>query len=165
MISIGVVMSVLAACAGQRTPPAEATISEAPPPWAAPRDAISWIELAGLEPERLDTTTNQRIIELRVIVDGQPVEVPAYIGVDRVRALQASAHTHDATGKVWLEGGQAREVTVGQFFTLWGVRLDEDCLGATCGGTRITAERGGSVSDADTALALGDAEVITVEVG
>ena len=41
---------------------------------------------------------------------------------------------------MWLEGARAREVTLGQFFTLWGVRFDGRCLGAACGTLTVTAD-------------------------
>ena len=63
-----------------------------------------------------------------------------YIGMDRPRALQGPAHTHDDSGTVWLEGRGADTVTLGQFFTLWGVRFHPRCLGATCGVVTVTAE-------------------------
>ena len=68
------------------------------------------------------------------------------IGLDLPRALQAPAHTHDASGTVWLEGAGAGTVTLGQFFTVWGVRFDGRCLGAACGQLTVTAD-GRAVAD------------------
>src|SRR5699024_1535215 len=127
VLVIGFLFGGVTACApGQETPP-PAVMRTTSPPWDAPRDAVANIEAADLLAEPLDTTTNQRIIDLEVVVDGEPVEVPAYIGIDRLRALQAAAHTHKAGGEVWLEGSEALTVTLGQFFTLWGVRFDHGC--------------------------------------
>lgn len=123
-----------------RAQPAPATIATTPPPWAAPRDAVSHIDLAGLPHVPLDETAGQRVLTLAVTVQGQPVRVPAYIGVDRVRAIQAPVHTHADDGVVWLEGRGSDEVTLGQFFTLWGVRMDARCLGASCNGVRVLVD-------------------------
>jgi hypothetical protein len=112
--------------------PAPAVQRSAPPPWSAPRDAVAYIEAAGLEAQPATSNGNSRVIELRITVDGIPVEVPAYVGMDRVRAVQAAAHTHDTSGQVWLEGRGADDATLGQFFTLWGVRFDDHCLGSAC---------------------------------
>lgn len=131
------------------------------PPWDAPRDAVANIDAADLQAEPLDTTTNQHIIELEVVVDGQPVELAPYIGIDRIRALQAAAHTHDSSGEVWLEGTEAREVTLAQFFTLWGVRFDAECLGAACRSLTVTAD-GEQVSD-PTGLVLATTRSVRVE--
>ena len=77
---------------------------------------------------------------MAIAIDGTPVALVPYIGMDRPRALQGPAHTHDDSGTVWLEGRGAEEVTLGQFFTLWGVRFDADCLGAACGGVTVTMD-------------------------
>ena len=90
----------------------------------------------------LSSNENSRLVDLRITVDGAPVEVPAYLGIDRVRALQAAVHTHDTSGQVWLEGRHTDAVTLGQFFTVWGVRFDDQCLGSACEGrwSRSTAK-------------------------
>ena len=31
-------------------------------------------------------------------------------------------------------------MTLGQFFTVWGVRFDANCLGATCGELEVTTD-------------------------
>ena len=49
-------------------------------------------------------------------------------------------HTHDTTGQVWLEGRSIDQITLGQFFTVWGVRFDSGCLGAACDQVRVTAD-------------------------
>lgn len=123
-----------------RPDPEPAVMRESAPPWDAPRDAVSYIEAAGLPEQPLDTDSDPWILDLEVTVDGEPVEVPAYIGVDRLRAVQAPVHTHDVPGEVWLEGEGNRDVTLGQFFTLWGVRFDGDCLGDACGDVVVTAD-------------------------
>ena len=54
---------------------------------------------------------------------------------------------HWAMATLWLEGRGADEVTLDQFFRLWGVRFDARCLGATCG-TLIVAADGRTIPDA-----------------
>lgn len=89
----------------------------------------------------LNLADNQSVLTLRVQVDGCSVEVPAFIGVDRVRAVQAAVHTHDSSGKVWLEGNRNRGVTLGDFLTVWGVRLDPQCLGGSCGQLTVRVDQ------------------------
>lgn len=162
VLVIGSLVVGVTACApGHETPP-PAVMRTTPPPWDAPRDAVANMEAADLVAEPLDTTTNQRIIDLEVVVDGAPVEVPAHIGVDRLRALQAAAHTHQPGGEVWLEGSEALTVTLGQFFTLWGVRFDDGCLGGVCGTVEVTAD--GEPVDDPAALVLAETRSVRVEV-
>ena len=132
-------MLILAGCV-QQAPPEPAVLRSGAPPWPAPRDGISYFELAGVPSSRLDDRTGQQVLTIGIRIDDTEVPLVPGIGMDLPRALQAPAHTHDASGTVWLEGAGAREVTLVQFFTLWGVRLDSRCLGAACGTLTVTAD-------------------------
>ena len=138
---------------------APAELRTSPPPWDAPRDAISYIRAAGFEPQPLNLTDNQHVVLIKISIDGQPVGIPAYVGIDRLRAVQAPVHTHDATGSVWLEGRDTSAVTLGQFFTVWGVRFDGGCLGARCGSLHVTVDGKTVDSDARAVRLAGGREV------
>ena len=72
-------------------------------------------------------------MKVAVSIDGAPVQIPADIGVDRVRAEQAAIHTHATDGVVYVEAKtKAERPTLKQFFDLWGVRYDANCLGDAC---------------------------------
>lgn len=133
------VLLVLSSCVRQVAPPPAAERST-PPPWSAPKDAVSYIAAAGLEAQPLSSNENSRVVNLRITVDGAAVEVPPYVGIDRLRAVQAPVHTHDSTGQVWLEGRETDGVTLGQFFHVWGVRFDDHCLGSACRGLVVTVD-------------------------
>ena len=137
-----------------------AVIRVTPPPWDAPRDTISYIEAAGLPAEPLNSTGETHIVSMTIVVDGWKVPIPAYVGMDRLRAQRAVVHTHDTTNQVWLEGRDIDDVTLGQFFTVWAVRFDSRCLGAACGEVTVTAD-GRPVTDPQY---LRLAEVERVEV-
>ncbi len=154
-----VVLLVLASCVRQATPTPAAQRST-PPPWSAPRDAITYITAAGLQPQPLGSNGNSSVVNLKITLDGVPVEVPAYVGIDRLRAVQASMHTHDASGQIWLEGPETDAVTLGQFFTIWGVRFDDRCLGSACRGLRVIVD--GEVSPAPTEVLLADSRIIEI---
>lgn len=150
----------LASCVKPAAPD-PAVIRDTPPPWSAPRDAVSYIDKAGLGRLPLDAADDPHVVTVTVVVAGQPVEVPPYIGIDRLRAVQAPCHTHDTSGTVWLEGAGGRDVTLGQFFDLWGVRLTSTCLGATCGSVVVTVD--GTVAAAPRDVRLRDATTVHVE--
>ncbi len=130
-----IALVVLAACAPPPPRPAAAVLRETPPPWPAPRDAVSYIAKAGMPtlPWQYRPVEQFRT-RLVVYVDGNPVTVPAYVGVDRVRGVQAPIHTHDESGWIWVEPKAPETFTLGQFFDLWGVRFTRDCLGDRCAG-------------------------------
>lgn len=143
-----------------RPDPDPAVMRQTPPPWDAPRDAISYIREAGLPELPLDEDSDPFIVSLEITLDGRPVALPPFIGVDRLRAIQAPAHTHDDTGDLWLEGQDNREVTLGQFFTLWGVHFDGACLASACGGVEVLAD--GTPVDDPAGLVLRGNERIQV---
>lgn len=145
-----------------RPEPAPAVQRDTPPPWDAPRDAISYIQAAGLRELTLGDDADPWILDLRVAIDGDPVEIPAYIGIDRLRAIQAPVHTHEVGGEVWLEGAENRESTLGHVFELWGVRLSDECLGAACGGVTVTVD-GQPVDGDPTQVMLRGAKLVEVD--
>ncbi len=156
-------MLVLLVCAGCVSPvdPAPAEERSTPPPWGAPRDAVSFIEAAGLEVQPTASRENSHVTQVDISIDHAPVQIPAYVGVDRVRAQQAGVHTHDASGQVWLEGRNTADITLGQFFTVWGVRFDGRCLGAACHSLAVTVDGSPLTSD-PRAVRLSDSRSIAV---
>jgi hypothetical protein len=84
----------------------------------------------------------------------QPVTVPAGVGIDitdpGVKTTPSEAgdtyggieecadpcisplHSHDPSGVMHTESTQSRFNTLGEFFTEWGVRLDDRCVGGYC---------------------------------
>jgi hypothetical protein len=115
------------------------TMARTPPPWPAPviHGGADYIRAAGLpllEKEALEVHFHAH---LDVVVDGTPVPVPAYIGfavVAQGKANVTTVHTHDAAGIVHIEAPGRATYTLGQFFTEWGVRFDQQCLGSLCAG-------------------------------
>ena len=68
---------------------------------------------------------------LDVYVNGKHMPVPANIGIYDGQFL-TELHTHDATGLMHVESPVATNFTLGQFFGVWGVRLNADCVGGYC---------------------------------
>ena len=104
-------------------------------PWPANQaELAARLDAAGLPAlnamEQLDFHIHQH---LDVFVHGQPVEVPANVGIDPSVGL-AVLHTHDATGLIHVESPERRDFTLGDFFDVWGVRLTRTCLGGYCDG-------------------------------
>lgn len=68
---------------------------------------------------------------LDIFVNGKHEPVPANIGIYDGQFL-TELHTHDASGIMHLESPEAKNFTLGQFFGVWGVRLNADCVGGYC---------------------------------
>jgi hypothetical protein len=148
------------ACAPAPADPAAAVLRTTAPPWDAPRDAVSHIDAAGFARLPFGHPVARTVrADLEVRVDDVAVVVPAFIGIDRVRAVEASLHTHADDGELWLESPDAdEEVSLGDFFDLWGVRLDAECLGDACG-------PGGPTVTVDGRLHEGDPRAVVVRDG
>ena len=136
------ISSVVTSCQVGPAPPGPAELRTGPPPWDAPRDAVSYIDKAGFERLPLDFSgPSPYTLTISITIDGKPVQVPAGIGVDRIRAEQAAVHTHTDDGLVYVEAKTTAErPTLQQFFTLWGVQYDAKCLANACGPRSITVE-------------------------
>ncbi len=65
-----------------------------------------------------------------VYVDGKRFTVPSQIGIDQNSQFLASLHTHDDTGVVHQEAVEQYPFTLGEFFTVWGVKFTQTQLGA-----------------------------------
>ena len=145
--------------AGQTTQE-QATASAAPTPasgaapWPAPPNPLELTRAAGLEPQRRELLEYHVHSHLDVFVNGEPVPVPAGIGINiddpGVQHGQTEEgpayggielcdqpcisplHTHDGTGVLHTESLESHPNTLGEFFTEWGVQLDETCVGGYC---------------------------------
>jgi len=77
---------------------------------------------------------------LRVYVNGQQTQVPANLGIDPNGQFLAPLHTHDTSGVVHMEADQPYPFTLGQFFTIWGVKFTPTQLGGyTTGNGNVVA--------------------------
>jgi hypothetical protein len=68
---------------------------------------------------------------LDIFVNGKHVTVPALIGIYDGQYI-TELHTHDTSGVMHVESPVKRNFTLGQFFGVWGVRLDSNCIGGYC---------------------------------
>ncbi|WBQ07392.1 hypothetical protein [Kribbella sp. CA-293567] len=143
---------VVSGCQVGPAAPGPAEIRTGPPPWDAPRDAVSYVDKAGFERLPLDFSgPAPYTVKLSVTVDGKPVEIPADVGIDRVRAEQAAIHTHATDGVIYVEAKtKAERPTLNQFFALWGVRYDARCLADAC--ASLTVRVNGAPAPWDTRL-------------
>ena len=124
-------------------------------PWPAPSDPIALSAEAGLEPATHEFLDYHVHAHLDVFVNGEPVEVPAAIGINiddpAVKIFEdpggtgyggidppcedpciSPLHTHSPDGVLHTESAQAEPNTLGQFFVEWDVALDARCVGGYC---------------------------------
>jgi hypothetical protein len=105
-----------------------------PAPWNQGLDTLpDRLEPLGLNP---DTNGHAGLVlhthqHLDIFVNGKHESVPANIGIYDGQFL-TELHTHDATGILHVESPKPRKFDLGQFFGVWGVRLNGDCVGGYC---------------------------------
>lgn len=151
----------LAGCGGSKKDtvvPAKAapTPAKDAAPWPAPADPMKLTEAAGLTPETHEFVFLHIHAHLDVFVNGEPMPVPAGIGIhiddpslQRLQAPDGSIgyggisppcatpcisplHTHFQDGVLHTEAKENQFNTLGEFFTEWAVRLDRKCVGGYC---------------------------------
>jgi hypothetical protein len=150
----------------------------AQPSWPAPSDPMKLSRDAGFEPTDREYVTTHTHAHLDVFVDGQHVTVPAGIGIDiaapngieatttpdgtgmdyQVSVCDAPClselHTHVPDGILHTESSKPNQdpLTLGQFFTEWGLRLDDSCVGEYCKpGTTVDVYLDGKKHDGNPA--------------
>jgi hypothetical protein len=103
-----------------------------PAPWNAGLDTLP----DRLDPVGVHALTNEGQVlhihqHLDVFVNGKHEPVPQGVGIYDGQFL-TELHTHDATGIIHVESPVAKHFDLGQFFGVWGVRLNGDCIGGYC---------------------------------
>jgi hypothetical protein len=99
------------------------------PPWPAPTDVPARVASAGLDLGPMGTAEHYHP-QLRIIIDGKDVSIPANIGVDPTTGAMSAVHTHETDGTIHIEADTAGETfTLGQLFTQWGVTLTPTQIG------------------------------------
>lgn len=105
------------------------------PPWdsglAGLDDRLRPLSLPALTSEGTVVHIHQH---LDVWVNGKKVNVPALIGIQDGSYI-TTLHTHDDTGLIHVESPDHRRFTLGEFFGIWGVRLDKSCISDLCDNT------------------------------
>jgi hypothetical protein len=103
-----------------------------PAPWNAGLDTLP----DRLDPVGVHALTNEGQVlhihqHLDIFVNGKHEPVPQGVGIYDGQFL-TELHTHDPTGIIHVESPVAKHFNLGQFFGVWGVRLNGDCVGGYC---------------------------------
>jgi hypothetical protein len=115
-------------------PPADKLVGlqVGPAPWNPGLDTLP----DRLAPLDLHELTNEGQVlhihqHLDIYVNGKHEPVPTNIGIYDGQFL-TEVHTHDPTGIIHVESPKKARFDLGQFFGVWGVRLDSNCVGGYC---------------------------------
>ena len=162
IVFVAALVIALAGCGGKGKSNAKDTAPAAPqpatgaPPWPAPPNAVALTKRAGLVPETAEFLQYHVHAHLDVFVNGDPVRVPAGLGINiKDPAVQSEKlsdgtfayggisppckkpcisplHTHDDSGILHTESKTPTPNKLGQAFIEWAVRLSPTCVGGYC---------------------------------
>jgi hypothetical protein len=153
-LAIAAVVALIATSSGGKSAHvtgagASAGLQATPAPWA-PQYAGLQTRLAALNlPSQSDGAYHVHAA-LRVYVNGKQIPVPADIGIEPEATSLASLHTHDTSGVIHIESSEKYPFTLGQFFTIWGVKFTSTQLGsyvASAGNVLVVYVNGKPVSN------------------
>ncbi|HET6214545.1 MAG TPA: hypothetical protein VFE14_16895 [Micromonosporaceae bacterium] len=166
-------IATAAACnaAGPPTPPRGPDTGTpgtgVPTAWPLPADASAAAAKAGLQMLGEEKLTVHYHAHLDVIVRGNRIQVPAFIGIDRAKQKITALHTHDTSGIVHIESADDVPFTLGQVFTEWGQPLSTTQLGpvTAAAGEVVRVYRNGNQTSDMGALRLAAHDEIVVWLG
>jgi hypothetical protein len=159
----------------------------AEPKWPRPANSMELARAANLTPEPLESFAFHVHAHMQIFIDGQEYEIPGGIGIDvdnpGVHEFPndgwggidepcdspciSPLHTHERDGVLHTESPTQDANTLGQFFTEWDVKLDNNCVGEYCRpGKPIEFQVDGEVFDGDpTTIELTDGRHIVIIIG
>jgi hypothetical protein len=102
------------------------------PPWAPEyKHLAERLRALGLPPGGSEKVHHHAL--LHIYVDGLLAPVAANVGLDPAKHLESSLHTHDRTGVIHMESAYPYRFTLGDFFSVWGVKLGPAQVGGLRG--------------------------------
>ena len=108
-------------------------LQKATPPWpvefAHLKERLAAIGLPALTEEGTKLHIHQH---LDLLIDGQAVDVPMGIGIDPQEQFISPIHVHDTSGVIHVESPTVQTFTLGQFFDIWGLTFNAQCIGGEC---------------------------------
>jgi hypothetical protein len=142
LVVAAVVVVVLALSGGKNSsasaqewpPDSEMTgLLTTPPPWPSNAEQLPGrLETLGLDQLAVEGNVIHIHQHLDLFVNGKHVAVPASVGFPQDQSFIAALHTHDGRGVIHVESPEKRDFYLGEFFGVWGVRLNEKCIGGDC---------------------------------
>jgi len=153
--------------------------------WPRPANTLDLAVAAGLRPDVREHVANHVHAHLDVFVDGQPIVVPAGIGINiddpevhhfdnpigygGIRECAAPCisplHTHAESGILHTESEEATPNTLGEFFDEWGVTLSRTCVGELCAKPVAVYVNGVASTDDPRSIELADHREIAIVIG
>lgn len=141
-------------------------VQTGPPPWQAEEAGLKARSQAlGIPLLSQEALAVHYHAHLDIYDDGQPIPIPASIGISQKDQLISVLHTHDTAGFIHVEAPQAYQYTLGQFFGVWGLMLSNKCIGGLCSKPLKVWVNGHPFKADPTRLILADHQEIVLAYG
>ena len=88
------------------------------------------LKKAGLDALNAEGTAMHIHQHIDIIINNQAITIPAEIGIGS--SFISPLHIHDTSGVLHVESPVIKSFTLGQFFTEWGITLNDSCIGSYC---------------------------------
>ncbi len=116
-------------------PTALSGIQTTPAPWPAEiAHLAARLHAIGLQPLSAEGAAIHIHQHLDIFIDGNPVPVPAGIGINPAAQFISDVHVHDESGVIHVEAAKVQTFTLGQFFDIWGVKFTQNTIGGYVAG-------------------------------
>jgi hypothetical protein len=124
-VSIVFFLSHPAIPSGTHTQTATSAANAQSTPTSSTSQALSPLALDNIDCNSTEQLTYHVHAHLSLYINGRPVTVPAYIGIDNNNQCFYWLHTHDGSGVIHIEAPQQGNYTLGTFFHLWDQRFSQ----------------------------------------
>jgi hypothetical protein len=131
-VAVAVVLAVTvvfylshSASAGTQTQAANSSVNSQSTPASSTSQALSPLALDNIDCNGTEQLTYHVHAHLSLYINGSPVTVPAYIGIDNTNQCFYWLHTHDVSGIIHIEAPQPGSYKLGTFFHLWDQRFSQ----------------------------------------
>jgi len=134
---VGLLALAVAGCGSSTPAPPGLTISgpglqTTQPPWQPEYQHLAQrLKEIGIPPGGKETFHIHAL--LHIYVNGLLSPLAKNIGIESAKGLESSLHTHDSTGIIHMEAPHPYRYTLGDFFSVWGVKLGPAQVGGLKG--------------------------------
>ncbi|MBA3807772.1 MAG: hypothetical protein H0X28_05190 [Solirubrobacterales bacterium] len=136
VLIVGALLALSGCGSGAKDPPGLVIsgpgLQASRPPWGPEYNHLAErLHALGLPPGGSEKVHHHAL--LHIYVNGLLSPVAANVGLDPAKHLESSLHTHDHTGVIHMESAYPYNFTLGDLFSVWGVKLGPAQVGALHG--------------------------------
>lgn len=119
IIAVAAFFSLRGALAGGSQSSTNGTQTSGVDPTATTIASMAPVGLSSIQCNSSEQLTYHVHAHVSIYVNGQPMEIPAQVGIDNTQQCFYWMHTHDTTGVIHIEAPGPNNFVLGTFFDLW----------------------------------------------